>query len=245
MTVTEFGVTKGSAETLTPEFRSALEAALAAQARWLKLDPGPAAATGANANAKAITGGRAWLLQQIEDPASVLLAATWADVDQHSAWAATEPDRDTLLPAIGQHLYQPKDASDPTKPVTLVHTEGDVFTGAPMETERGKTALLDSPVISVTRMFVTAGKRAAFEQAFYANKIYIEEYTAPYTLRGAWRVDKEKDGDKVEKEEFVLVVGWASREAHLAIAKTANAAKLAAFTSLLDGRESRHYRRIL
>lgn len=237
MTVTEFGVTKSAGETFTPEFRSAVEAALASQTRWLKIDP---AATGANAT----TGGRAWLLQQIEDPASVLLAATWTDVEQHTAWATTDPDRDTLLPAIGKHLYQPTGDDDPAKPVILVHTEGDVFTGTP--TEKGKRPLLDSPVISVTRMFVTAGKQAEFEKTFNDSKGYIEEYTAPNTLRGAWRVDKDKDAATGEdKEEFVLVAGWESREAHFAIADTDAGPKLAAFTSLLDGRESRHYRRLL
>lgn len=237
MTVTEFGVTKGAGETFTPELRSAIEAALASQTRWLGIDP---AKTGANP----ITGDRVWLYQQIEDPASVLLAATWTNVEQHTEWATTDPDRDTLLPEIGKNLYQPKGDDDPLKPVILVHTEGDVFTGTPVE--EGKRALLDSPVISITRMFVTAGKRAEFEAAFNGAKGYIEEYTAPNTLRGSWRVDKEKDAATGEdKEEFVLVAGWESREAHYAIADTAAGPKLTAFTSLLDGRESKHYKRLL
>ncbi|KAL1894725.1 hypothetical protein Sste5346_005700 [Sporothrix stenoceras] len=239
MTVTEFGVTKGSGESFTPEFRSAVEAALASQTKWLKIDP---AATGANPT----TGSRAWLLQQIEDPASVLLAATWTTVDQHTEWATTDPDRDTLLPAIGKHLYQPKGDDDPAKPVILVHTEGDVFTNAGEPIPEGKRALLDSPVISVTRMYVTAGKKAEFEKALNDTKGLIEGYTSPNIVRGAWRVDKEKDAATGEdKEEYVLVAGWESREAHYAIADTDIGPKLAAFTSLLDGRDSKHYKRLL
>ncbi|CAK7218806.1 hypothetical protein SEUCBS140593_003677 [Sporothrix eucalyptigena] len=231
MTVTEFGVTKTSGAIITPEFRTVLENALASQTKWLKIDP---AASGVNA----VTGGRAWLYQQIEDPASALLAATWTDVDQHNSWAATDPERDTLLPAIGKHLHQPSEA-DPTPPVILVHADGDLL--SPEATPAGKGALVDSPVISITRLFVTPGKKAEFEAALNAAKDAIAEYTAPNTLQGSWRVDKESP----EKEEFVLVAGWESKEKHLAIAETGHLPKLAAFTSLTDGRESRHYKRLL
>ncbi|KIH88347.1 hypothetical protein SPBR_07817 [Sporothrix brasiliensis 5110] len=220
MTVTEFGATKGADETFTPGFRSAT--------RWLKIDP---AAKGANA----MTRGRAWLLQQIEEPASVLLAATWADVEQHTTCAATDPDRDTLLPAISKHLYQPAGIDGPAKPLVLVHTEADVFTKT--NTPEGKRA---------TGIATQPRKKAEFEMAFNASKGYIEAYTAPNTVRGAWRVDKKKDAATGgDKEEYVLVAGWESRETRFAIADTDIVPKLTAFTSLLDGRESRHDRRLL
>ncbi|CAK7220538.1 hypothetical protein SCUCBS95973_004192 [Sporothrix curviconia] len=132
MTVTEFGVTKAAGATVTPEFRAALEDALAAQTRWLKIDP---AAMGASP----VTGDRAWLYQQVEDPASALMIATWTNVDQHTSWASTEPDKATIMPAIGKHLHIPSEA-DPSPAVILVHTEGDHLSKA--ATPAGQTALV-------------------------------------------------------------------------------------------------------
>ncbi|CAK7230833.1 hypothetical protein SBRCBS47491_007722 [Sporothrix bragantina] len=231
MTVTEFGVTKAAGATVTPEFRAALENALAAQTRWLKIDP---AATGANA----VTGDRAWLYQQVEDPASALMIATWTDVDQHTSWATTEPDRETIMPAIGKHLHIPSEA-DPSPTVILVHTEGDHLSKA--ATPAGQTALVDSPVISVTRFFVTPGKKAEFEAAYNDTKGDIAQFAAPHSLQGSWRVDQESP----EKEEYVLVCGWDNKEAHLAIAQSDVAPKLGALLGLTDGHSSLHYKRLL
>lgn len=214
MTVTEFCVVKGAGAALTPAFRMALDNALAAQTKCLKSD---LAASGLHA----VTGDRAWLFQQIEDPATALVATTWADVDQHNSCAASATE------------------TYPTPPITLVHAEGDLLDR--MATPAGKRALLDSPVISLTRMFVQPGKRDEFEAAYNTNKIYIEEYTAPNWVRGGWRVDKEGPG----KDEFVLVTGWATRETHFAIAETENVSKLEAFTNLLYDKESLHYKRLL
>ncbi|CAK7242979.1 MAG: hypothetical protein STHCBS139747_004485 [Sporothrix thermara] len=231
MTVTEFGVTKAAAETVTPQLRTALENALAAQTRWLGIDP---SATGANA----VTGDRAWLYQQVEDPANALMIATWTDVDQHTAWASTEPDRGTLMPAIGKHLHIPSEA-DPSPTVTLVHTEGDHLSRA--ATPAGRTALLDSPVISVTRFFVMPGKRAEFDAAYNDAKHDIARFAAPFTQQGSWRVDP----DEPEQEEFVLVCGWESREAHFAISQSEIAPKLGALMGLTSGNTSLHYKRLL
>ncbi|KJR80744.1 uncharacterized protein SPSK_10673 [Sporothrix schenckii 1099-18] len=83
-------------------------------------------------------------------------------------------------------------------------------------------------------MSVTAGKKVEFEKDIQRLQGLR---TAPNT---------EKDAASSEdKEEYVLVAGWESRKMHFAIADTDIGPKLTAFTSLLEGRESRHDRRLL
>ncbi len=245
MTVTELGLLKGTSATFTPEFRSALETALAAQTRWLKLDAATIAAAGPSGP---ITGGRAWLLQQIEDPGSVMMASTWTDLAQHNAWIATDPDIEAIMGPIGQHLYKPKTSGakpDPAQAVVLVHAEGDVFTGT---TETGDAvALLDCPIISISRMAVKAGQREAFAAAFAANKDCMENHCGgPTKVRGHWRADPETDtATDVVKDEFLSVCGWSSLEVHAAFSKHPDAARTAAFMDFVDGVETKQYRRVL
>jgi hypothetical protein len=94
----------------------------------------------------------------------------------------------------------------------LFHVGGDIFGGdGDSDTPSGSVPLLESPVISVVRMFVERGDRKRFDARFEGVRRRLEEYANPHLVRFGWREDVEEG---TQEDEFVLVWGGEGVDEH-------------------------------
>jgi quinol monooxygenase YgiN len=126
----------------------------------------------------------------------------------------------------------------------LLHVAGNIFGLSSSESgagsESGLIPLLESPVISIGRMFVKKANKEAFAARFEEVKGIAEEYARPHLVRYGWREDVE-DG---AEEEFVLVAGWESVEKHLAFAETEAFARYGQIREFVARVDLKHYKRL-
>jgi heme-degrading monooxygenase HmoA len=99
--------------------------------------------------------------------------------------------------------------------------------------------LLESPVISVGRMFVKKGDRRGFEAKFEEVRGILEGYARPHQVRFGWREDVE---DGAEEDEFVLVGGWDSVEQHFAFAESEGFPRYGELRELIARVDLKHYK---
>jgi quinol monooxygenase YgiN len=127
----------------------------------------------------------------------------------------------------------------------LLHVAGDIFGPSGSESGsgsgRGLIPLLESPVISVGRMFVEKSKKEAFAAMFEEVKGVAEKYASPHVVRYGWREDVEEGA---EEDEFVLVCGWESVEQHLAFAETEEFARYGQIREFMGRVDLKHYKRL-
>lgn len=170
------------------------------------------------------------MFEQLEDPGHILITVRWDSVAAHWQWIGGDENK-KIMAGLGDYI----DSNN----VVLFHLDdADIFSGP---TPQGMIPLTDSPVISVTRMFVDSEARRPFSVKFEEIRGILEAFAKPHLVRGGWRVDKEDDS----KEEFVLFCGWESLERH---AEFKEHPTYSDYTRILDfatGTDMKHYKRIL
>lgn len=188
---------------------------------------------------------------QVEDPAVLLTTARWASVAAHWDWIRSA-DNVAVMAALAER------GDIIAEDTVLWHVEGEIFSGGGGEEEGGGRGgggggdgdgdgpardrvvpLLQSPVISVGRMFVAREKREAFAAKFEEVKGILEEYARPHLVRYGWREDGEEGA---EEDEFVVVCGWESVEKHFGFAESKGFARYSEIREILERVDLKHYK---
>ncbi|KAK4251002.1 hypothetical protein C7999DRAFT_37891 [Corynascus novoguineensis] len=164
---------------------------------------------------------------QVEDPSWLMTTAKWDSVTAHWDWIRSEENQ-----AVMGQLGEAK--SIISQDTVLFHVGGEIFSGA------SNAALLESPVISVERMFIPRANRGSFEAKFLEVNGILEDYAGPDLVRFGWREDID---ESLEEEEFVLVCGWESIERHLAFVESQGYARYGEIRNLLARVDVKHYKR--
>ncbi|KAL2197426.1 hypothetical protein P885DRAFT_77115 [Corynascus similis CBS 632.67] len=164
---------------------------------------------------------------QVEDPSWLMTTAKWDSVAAHWDWIRSEENQ-AVMGQLGEaKSIIPQDT-------VLFHVGGEIFSGT------SNAALLESPVISVERMFIPRADRGSFEAKFLEVNWILEGYAGPDLVRFGWREDIDKS---LEEEEFVLVCGWESIERHVAFAESQGYARYGEIRNLLARVDVKHYKR--
>ncbi|KAL2262707.1 hypothetical protein VTK26DRAFT_358 [Humicola hyalothermophila] len=207
----------------------------------------------------------AWF-RQVEDPSWVLTTARWESVDAHWAWIRTEENQQVMRGLVcgggdggsgdeGEE-WERKEGQNEKEgrkgqrdrgyfaagDMVLFHVEGGLFTETEGSKEDGCVPLLESPVISVERIFVEKGKKGEFAEWSRRGIGLVKETVSPGAMRFGWREDVEA---RAEEEEFVVVCGWESVEKHKEAETPLAARKSDEFRKLVKRVDSKHYRRFL
>ncbi|KGO65405.1 hypothetical protein PEX1_090200 [Penicillium expansum] len=157
-------------------------------------------------------------LSQIEDPSSFYLLGGWESVEKHTGegqWLSSEVNQNLLA-----QLQSSLDVS------WMFHLDVDPSTSK---------IPLDAPVLAITRCFVEASKKDEFDAVFKAAVSHLEAYTAPFSVCGAWRIDKEG-----EDEEFVLFSGWNKVQDHVAFGESGASKEFGKIKALMKDAEGKH-----
>lgn len=121
----------------------------------------------------------------------------------------------------------------------LFHVGGDIFGGDGDSGSRsGSGPLLESPIVSVVRMFVERGDKERFDAGFEDVRRELEEYANPHLVRSGWREDVEEGA---EEDEFVLV--WGGEAVDVVDGK--GFAECGEISGLAARVDLKHYKRLL
>ncbi|KAK4449195.1 hypothetical protein QBC34DRAFT_100075 [Podospora aff. communis PSN243] len=226
MTVTEIATLKLAIWELDENFKNVLQRGLDIQNDW-HIAKFPHLPT-------TLIGRASHCLQQIEDPRTILITASWESVDAHWKWIRSL-ENEKVMGELRHYLTgSPND-------MVLLHVSGAIFGGEAARTPEGSTSLLDSPVICVERFFVGASKKEQFLREFSIAEASIENAAAPFVVRDGWRVDvKSKD-----LLECVLVTGWESVEKHTEFSQGSGSRCLAELKKIAKGVDTKHYKLLL
>lgn len=176
--------------------------------------------------------------QQVEDPSKVYIIGRWSSVAAHHAFLPS-PENVGLLEALKDDVVI---ESDDGRGILLFHLDADIFElggDGP-----GEELVFDAPVISCNRHSVPEQKKAGFERKFEEVRGLLEEFTKPYKVVGAWRIEKEKDEKGEQREEWVLFSGFQSVQQHWEFSKTEQFPKYREIVEFVDGFEVKHLRKI-
>ncbi|EOD47210.1 putative dimeric alpha-beta barrel protein [Neofusicoccum parvum UCRNP2] len=120
---------------------------------------------------------------QIEDPTSFYIIGSWPSVAYHFDEWIPSPANQELLGLL----------KDQVTVEWMFHIDVE------------KTQLpLDAIFMAIGRHSIASDKRSGFSQTFDAVKHNLESFTAPRSVAGGWRIEKEDE----DKEEWVLFTGW-------------------------------------
>ncbi|KAK4239646.1 hypothetical protein C8A03DRAFT_13982 [Achaetomium macrosporum] len=230
MTVTEFAILRLKEPTpLNDSVRAILVSAMRLQEEWH-------AAAFPNSPAAAVDRAAVWFTQ-IEDPSRIMTTARWESVEAHWNWIRSEGNTRTMA-ALEEHII-PQDT-------VLFHVGYPgvdwigIFGRRSGMAQCGLVQLLDSPVISVERMFVKRENKEAFDAELGKALGFLQDYARPNLVQSAWRQDLE-DG---AEEELVVVCGWDSVEQHLAFADSPEFSKYSEIQRFVSGVDLKHYKRL-
>ncbi|KAJ5939982.1 hypothetical protein N7516_000150 [Penicillium verrucosum] len=157
-------------------------------------------------------------LRQIEDPSFFYLLGGWESVEKHTGegqWLSSEVNQDLLA-----RLQSDLDVS------WMFHLDVDPSTSK---------IPLDAPVLAITRCFVEAGRKDEFDAVFKAVVSHLNAYTAPFSVCGAWRIDKEG-----QDEEFVLFSGWNEIQDHIVFGESEASREFGKLKALMKDAEVKH-----
>jgi len=173
-------------------------------------------------------------LQQIEDPGKIMITADWESVEAHWKWIRSE-ENTAVMTSLGSYFtISPDD-------MVLFHLDSSIFRNIPVDSSGESAALLDSPAISVERLFIDADKKDEFLDRLSVVRNLLEKAAAPRMVRGGWRVDVESE----DRLEYVLVSGWESVEKHTKFSQSPEAARIHEIKQLAREADSKHYKRFL
>jgi heme-degrading monooxygenase HmoA len=224
MVVTEIAILRSHSGVLDTTLREELKTAQSIQAEW------HAEAFPTSPSTIAERGDA--MFQQLEDPGSILLTTRWDSVPAHWQWIKSDKNQKIMNSLRTSIVSEGHDA------FVLLHVDSEIFCSpAPP----GYIHLLDSPVISVERMFLSSKDRGAFTTKFTAVKHMLEDFAWPHLVRGGWRVDNEVGGT----DEFILVCGWDTVENHQAFTQASGFGQYWAIRSLLVEPNTMHFKRFL
>ncbi|KXX73327.1 hypothetical protein MMYC01_209763 [Madurella mycetomatis] len=221
MTVTEFAVIHFTSTPLSDSVREFLTSSTHLQDSWH-------AANFPTLPSSASDRAVAWF-EQIENPSHLMTTARWDSVAAHWQWIRSDTNIG-VMKALGDHII--------SQDTVLFHVDADIFdeTSSP-----GSIQLLQSPVISVSRIFVAPENKEAFHAKFNKVRNVLEEYARPGLVQFGWREDIEAG----TKEEFVLVCGWESVEKHLGFAEAPGLGQFQEIQQYIETADIKHYKRVL
>ncbi|KAI3547525.1 hypothetical protein CTAM01_05174 [Colletotrichum tamarilloi] len=211
------------------------------------------------------------ILQQVEDPTVILLAAQWDSPQAHGEWIAS-PENQNVMAKLMPHIH-----IEGPRSVLFFHIDAPIFTtpaSAPSETKEGAAeaemdskgkqpeapvpeeeskaegkkkaqdeppSLLTAPVLSVGRFGVKSEKREEFVKKYAEAKWVVEESSKPFPVRGGWRIEKAAE----DLEEYVMYCGWETVEQHKAIAEHEGFKEWAGIQEFVTGTDIWHYKRLM
>ncbi|KAK1977147.1 hypothetical protein LZ30DRAFT_601939 [Colletotrichum cereale] len=167
------------------------------------------------------------ILQQVEDPSVILIAAQWDSPQAHGEWIAS-PENQNVMAKLTPHIHV-------EGPRAVLKAEGK------KKTEDEPPSLLTAPVLSVGRFGVRSEKKEDFTKKYAEAKWVVEEAARPYPVRGGWRIEKAAE----DLEEFVMYCGWSTVEQHKAIAQHEGFKEWAGIQEFVTGTDIWHYQRIM
>jgi len=173
--------------------------------------------------------------QQIEEPGRILITAKWESVESHWKWIGSRENIE-VMESLGQYFV-----SGSPDDMVLLHVDADIFGSGAVDSHGESNRLLDSPAVSVERMFIDAGKKDEFIRKLGAIQELLKEATAPHLVQGGWRLD----GDSVGRQEYVLVTGWNTIQEHVKFRQSQHASQYEEITQLAAQTEMRHFKRFL
>ncbi|KAH9241225.1 hypothetical protein K456DRAFT_1822092 [Colletotrichum gloeosporioides 23] len=196
------------------------------------------------------------ILQQVEDPSVLLLAAQWDSPEAHHEWIVSPENQNVmgkLTPLIHRegpravlffHIDTP--IFVPGQSIPAAMADGEAKTGENKAEGKKKAEdeppnLLTAPVVSVGRFGVRPERKEEFVKKYAEAKWVVEDASKPYPVRGGWRIERAVDGT----EEFVMYCGWSSVEQHKAIAQHEGFKEWAGIQEFVTGTDIWHYRRIM
>ncbi|KAK1673494.1 hypothetical protein BDP55DRAFT_556394 [Colletotrichum godetiae] len=211
------------------------------------------------------------ILQQVEDPAVILLAAQWDSPQAHGEWIAS-PENQNVMAKLMPHIH-----IEGPRSVLFFHIDAPIFakpTSSPSETKDGAEgaeadsedkkpeapaaeeeskaegkkkaqdeppSLLTAPVLSVGRFGVKSEKKEEFVKKYAEAKWVVEESSKPFPVRGGWRIEKAAE----ELEEYIMYCGWETVEQHKAIAEHEGFKEWAGIQEFVTGTDIWHYKRLM
>ncbi|KAK2019825.1 hypothetical protein LZ32DRAFT_519275 [Colletotrichum eremochloae] len=249
MTVTEFALLPFK-EPLTEELKELMDYCQTVQDTWvLRQEPGLPPTR--------VDRGTA-ILQQIEDPSVILIAAQWDSPQAHGEWIASPENQNVMAKLMPHfHVERPQgiiyfhiDEPIFAMPVTQAtqandeHANGEAGKSkaeGKKKAESEPPSLLTAPVLSVGRFGVRSEKKQDFIKKYAEAKWVVEEAARPYPVRGGWRIERAAE----DLEEFVMYCGWSTVEQHKAIAQREGFKEWAGIQEFVTGTDIWHYKRIL
>jgi heme-degrading monooxygenase HmoA len=159
----------------------------------------------------------AYLFSQAEDASYIYILGGWASVAAHvEDWIPSRANQEIL-----------GSLADAVEVVWLQHI--DISPTA-------SKIPIDAPVLAISRYFIPSSKKSGYEQAFSETKHHLEEYVAPRSLEGGWRLDCTDE----KKDEFVLFSGWTTVEDHFKFAESDGFKEFGRIKEFLEGAEIKH-----
>ncbi|KAK2062913.1 hypothetical protein LY76DRAFT_504772 [Colletotrichum caudatum] len=223
MTVTEFALLQFK-EPLTEELKELMDYCQTVQDTWvLRQQP--------SLPPNRVDRGTA-ILQQVEDPSVILIAAQWDSPQAHGEWIAS-PENQNVMAKLMPHIHV-----EGPRAVLFFHLDAPIF-AAPAEAK--PPSLLTAPVLSVGRFGVRSEKKKDFTSKYAEAKSFVEEAARPYPVRCGWRIEKAAE----DLEEFVMYCGWSTVEQHKAIAQREGFKEWAGIQDFVTGTDIWHYQRIM
>jgi heme-degrading monooxygenase HmoA len=165
-------------------------------------------------------------LQQVEDPSILYVVSPWETPSAHTASISTDANKALV------ELFR-----------DMIDIEAIVMYHLTLDTEATPLPL-HTPVVSINRHFVKKGQTDAFYEKLEEVKGLLAAFTAPRAVSGGWRIEKERDTDGKEKEEWVLFSGFESVEHHNGFTRTKEFSSYRAIMEFVDGLEVKHARRL-
>ncbi|KAJ0307572.1 hypothetical protein COL5a_000430 [Colletotrichum fioriniae] len=212
------------------------------------------------------------ILQQVEDPTVVLLAAQWDSPQAHGEWIAS-PENQNVMAKLMPHIH-----IEGPRSVLFFHIDAPVFaksTSAPPETKEGaaeaetdsKGKQPEATVPEVEESKVEGKKKAQDEPPslltapvlsvgrFGVKSEKKEEFVKKYA-EAKWIVEESskpfpvRGGWRIEKaaedlEEYVMYCGWETVEQHKAIAEHEGFKEWAGIQEFVTGTDIWHYKRLM
>lgn len=162
----------------------------------------------------------------------LLTTARWESVAAHWDWIRSGENA-RVMAGLEGHVA--------ARDTVLLHVGGDVFGGGGGGGS-GSVPLVESPVVSVERMFVGRGARARFDARFGEVRRGLEECVSPHLVRFGWREDVEEEA---EEDEFVLVWGGEGVDDDSVVVGEKGVAGYGEVSGLAARVELKHYKRLL
>lgn len=157
-----------------------------------------------------------------EDPTIIYIIGCWPSVDFHmQEWIPSKENQDLLTLLGGQLTVDAMFHIGIDQTLTPVPTTADV--------------------LAVERHYIKPGKRSDFEETFKNVGHHLDAFTEEkWAGAGAFRIDRDKDTDGREKDEFVLLTGWDSVERHSEFAKAQGFQEYSKIREYLEGADIKH-----